>query len=67
MKISKFKDMVRAMHAIAKVHATAAHEDVKVYLNGRLVFASYEAGRTQVLELTPGERRQLGQILIARA
>ena len=67
MKISKFKDKVRALRAIAKYHTNAALGDVQFYVGERLLFASYERGRTQILKLTAVERRELGQLLLTDA
>ena len=63
MKISRFKSAVRAMREIVRIHASPSLDDVQLYLGERLVFASYESGRTQILKLTPNERVTLSEML----
>lgn len=58
MRIARCEDMVRALQEIMGLRAQAPNEEtVCVYVGERLVFASYERGRTQVLGLNARERR----------
>lgn len=66
MKITRCEDMVRALKEIVGLRAQAPREEtVCVYVGDRLVYASYERGKTQVLGLSARERRAWTKMIYA--
>lgn len=63
MLINRHQNITNAIKDILSLRKTNPTQDARVYMRNRLIYASYEQGRTMLLDLRGDERHMFKKLL----
>lgn len=63
MQVKRHTNLTNALKSILSLCKTPTNQDARVYVDNRLVYATYEDGQTTLLALRSDERKLFGKML----